>query len=133
MKWYLEDDVVMLLKTLKKEYLESTLDGKLCFSCPNMFTSKTNGLKPGQQDDWDSHISVDAQYMVAAPIISKKTEPIQYGQGQKLADKVRIHFQDENARYSPINCFRKITKGDLLQREDCHVFALGDLVDKSHP
>lgn len=128
--WYMEDDVIMLLKTLKKEYLESTLDGRLCFSCPNLFTSMTNNLKPGQQDIWDSHLTFEAMHLVFAPIISKDDEPLKYGPGVKIADKARLHACSNISQHSPMNCFRKITMEDIQQREECNVFALGNLVDR---
>lgn len=129
-EWHMESDVIMLLKTLKKEYLDSTLDGKLCFSCPNLFTSTTNDLKPGQQDARDSYLSFDAHHVVIAPIISKDGEPIQYGPTKKIADKARMHTCNSIVQRSPMNCFRKITMDDIQQRKECDVFALGDLVDR---
>ena len=129
-EWNMENDVIMLLKTLKKEYLDSTLDGKLCFSCPNLFSSTTNNLKPGQQDTWDSHLSFDAYHVVVAPIISKEGEPIKYGPAKKIADKTRMRTCNRIVQHSPINCFRKITMDDIQHHEKCDVFALGDLVNR---
>ena len=129
-EWHMESDIIMLLKTLKKEYLDSTLDGKLCFSCPSLFTSTINNLKPGQQDTWDSHLSFDAHHVVIAPIISKEDEPLQYGPAKKVADKTRMHTCNSIVQRSPMTCFRKVTMADLQEQKECDVFALGDLVDR---
>lgn len=129
-KWHMEDDIVMLLKTLKKEHLESTLDGRLCFSCPKLFTSTTNNLKPGQQDPWDSHLSFVAHQIMVAPIISNENEPLQYGASKKIADKARMHTCNSIVQRSPMTCFRKVTKSDIQEQKDCDVYALGDLVDR---
>lgn len=130
MTWHMEDDVVMLLKTLKKEYLQSTLDGKLCFSCPEVFSSATNNLLPGQQDSKDSYLTVSALHIVVAPIISKENEPIQYGQGKKLTDKGQVSILNDIAKHSPMNCFRKVTIDDIQQRGKYHIVAFGNLVDR---
>lgn len=129
-KWYMEEDVLFLLKTLKKEYLESTLDGKLCFCCPETFTSTTNGLLSGQQDTWDSYLSHKISHLVAAPIISGENEPIQYGTGIKLANKAYIHECNNIIQHSPFICFRKVQFSDIEHSKEYDVFKLGSLVDK---
>lgn len=127
--WHIEEDIVFLVKTLKKEYLQSTLEGKLFFSCPDTFISTGNNLASGQQDVYDSHLSFQAYHLVVAPIIAEDENGIRYGKGKKIADSARIHQINATSRHSPMICFRKVDESDIKVVDDCTIFALGDLVD----
>lgn len=128
--WNLEKDIVFLLKTLKKEHLKSTLEGKLFFSCPDTFVSSKNKLAPGQHDTFDSHLSFPIQHLLYAPIIQEDENGIEYGKGKKLADHAYIHLLNPISRQSPMICFRKVDKADIVEGEGYIIFSLGDLVEK---
>ena len=128
--WHMENDIVFLVKTLKKEYLQSTLEGKLFFSCPDTFISTNNNLASGQQDIYDSHLNFKAYHLVIAPIIKEDENGIQYGKGMKIADSVDMHRINETSRHSPMICFRKVDASDIKVVDECTIFALGNLVDR---
>ena len=128
--WHMENDIVFLVKTLKKEYLQSTLEGKLFFSCPDTFISTGNNLASGQQDIYDSHLNFMAHHLVVAPIIKEDENGIQYGKGMKIADSAYMHRINETSRHSPMICFRKVDVSDIKVVDECKIFALGNLVDR---
>lgn len=130
---YSEEDkkIVFLVKTMKKKYLEDTLQkGNLCFNVPGEFNSFDNGLAVGQQDEWDSHLNFDAKYILYAPIISEDDSKIHYGTPIKIADSAPIHKISGISKCTPLCSFRKVEKTDLVEKYGAIFFRLDNIVDR---
>ena len=125
-----KDEIVFLLKTLKKEHLETTLKkGQFCFSFPSIFHSPTN-LNSAQQDLWDSYSFSSIRNLVIAPIISDNESEIKYGSIRKLADTAEMHELSAISKLNPLCSFRKVEKNDIIWAKNAFIFSLGDLVEK---
>lgn len=119
-----------LIKTMKKEHLDSTLKkGTFCFNFPTVFNSPNN-LAPAQQDRWDSYLSFYATKIYYAPIISEDKDGIHYGPSKKVSDGARIHQRSNVSMYTPLCSFRKVEKDDLVEKYGATFFRLGDTVDR---
>lgn len=122
-----ENQVLFLLKTMKSEYLESTIKmGRFCFNHPSAF-NKWEDKEAAQYDKWDSHLSKQITNVHVFPITGYKDDgfPI-YGAGIKMTDSALLHLQSGVAKHSPICCFRAIMSDEVsFEKEEC-VYDLGD-------
>lgn len=125
-----ENRIVLLLKSMKNEYVNDTLTkGRFCFNHPvafNVWESKD----AAQYDPWDAHSAYDAIHLVYAPIIGEENGMPVYGQGHKFADKAFIHEQSGAAKHSPICCFRFIEENEVMWSQNGFEFSLGETADR---
>lgn len=107
-------EIIFLFKSMKQEYVEDTLrKGRFCFCHPTVF-SRWEDKDAAQYDRWEGHSSVEAIDLYVAPIVSEKEAgTITYGKMQKLADKGIVHMQTNEAKHTPICCFRMVERGDV--------------------
>ena len=85
-----DDQIIFLLKSMKKQYVEDTMHkGLFCFNHPTLF-SQWEDANAAQYDRWEAQSAFEATYLVAAPIIGEKNGMPIYGQGKKIADKAAI-------------------------------------------
>lgn len=125
-----EDEIILLLKTMKKEYLHDTMTkGRFCFNHPTVF-SKWENKDAAQYDRWEAHDAYEANNLVFYPIIGEKDGIPIYGQGRKTIDKAVIHKQSVTAMNTPICCFRCITQNECVIGEDSIIYSLGDTADR---
>ena len=121
---------MLLIKTLKKKHLASTLKkGEFCFNMPSVFNGGVN-LAPAQEDRWDSHLSFDASHIIVAPIIYKDESGPHYGTAEKLADYARIHLMLTESKHTPLCSFRKIQNSEYVWKYGAIFLRLGDVVDR---
>ncbi|HAN21642.1 MAG TPA: hypothetical protein DCP51_08235 [Clostridiales bacterium] len=101
------------IKFTKAEWAEDIKSqGKFYFNpAYKFFTSPHYSL--GQYDPWDSHVNINAKYLVYAPIIEENERGIKYGPGKKLADEARIHLLDNRNKNIPICCFRMVNDSEI--------------------
>lgn len=125
-----ENRIVLLLKSMKNEYVNDTLTkGRFCFNHPvafNMWESKD----AAQYDPWDAHSVYDATHLVYAPIIGKKDGMPVYGKLKKFADNAVIREQSGTVKHSPICCFRLIEENEVTCVENGIKFSLGEIADR---
>ena len=108
-----DEQIVFLLKTMKKKYVEDTMTkGRFCFNHPAVF-SQWEDINAAQYDRWEAQSAFEATYLVYAPIIGEKNGMPIYGQGKKIADKAIVHMQTDLAKNSPICCFRTVNKNEV--------------------
>lgn len=134
MKWQLSDEdnkIAFLMKSLKNDFLESTMNGQFYFSYPDTFTNANSDLGEGQQDRWDSHLSVQSP---------KEFFMVPIGEDGKLDIEHRIvlsrnepvHIISETSEHTPMCCFRKVEECDIEQYGSAIRFRLGNIVDRIH-
>ncbi len=122
--------IVFLLKTMNSKYLSDTVEkGRLCFCHPNVF-SGWEDRKAAQYDRWEGHSAFEANYIVVAPIVSEKPGRIVYGEGKVLADEGIVRLQTDNAKKTPICCFRAVDDSELTRIAGETVYSLGNTVDR---
>ncbi len=125
-----DDQIVFLLKSMKKQYVEDTMTkGRFCFNHPAIF-SQWEDANAAQYDRWEAHSAFEAMYLVAAPIIGEKDGMPIYGQGKKIADKAIIHMQTDIVKHSPICCFRTVRKNEVDFLSDKIEYTLGQTAQK---
>ena len=125
-----DDQIVFLLKSMKKQYVEDTMTkGRFCFNHPAIF-SQWEDANAAQYDRWEAHSAFEAMYLVAAPIIGEKDGMPIYGQGKKIADKAIIHMQTDIVKHTPICCFRTVRKTEVDFLNDKIQYTLGQTAQK---
>ena len=132
MKWQLSDEdnrILFLMKSLKSDYLESTMNGQFYFSYPDTFTSDNSDLGEGQRDRWDSHLSVHSpEEFFIAPIGEDGKSNIE--QRIVLSRNKPVHIISETSEHTPMCCFRKVEECDIEQYGSAIRFRLGNVVDR---
>lgn len=132
MKWQLNDEdtkIVFLMKSLKSDFLESTMNGQFYFSYPDAFTSDNSDLGEGQHDRWDSHLSVQSpKEFFKAPIGEDGRPDIDHR--IVLSRNKPVHIISETSEHTPICCFRKVEECDIEQYGSAIRFRLGNVVDR---
>lgn len=125
-----ENSIVLLLKSMKNEYVKDTLTkGRFCFNHPIAF-NKWESKDAAQYDPWDAHSAYDATYLVYAPIIGEENGMPIYGQGRKFADKAAVREQSGAVKHSPICCFRFIEENEVTWLENGFEFSLGETANR---
>lgn len=117
---------------MKSEYVEDTLKkGRFCFNHPSVF-NKWEREKSAQYDRWDGYSSIIARDLVYAPIIQDDENGTVYGKIKPLADKANLHIQMENAKHTPICCFRMIEENEITIDHESHTlnYSLGEIADR---
>lgn len=128
-EWKVDTSICGLLKTMKSEYLNDTLNkGRLYFNYPS-FYAKTE-LMSAQYDKYDSWEDIDAYSIIYAPIVEDDGKNIKYGQARKLSDHAVIHHITERNKHRPICCFRTIKRDDFHIENNAYYFSLGKTADK---
>lgn len=131
MKWQLSDEdnkIVFLMKSLKNDFLESTMNGQFYFSYPDTFTNANSDLGEGQRDRWDSHLSVQAlEEFFIAPIGEDGKPDIKHR--IILSRNKPVHIISKTSEHTPMCCFRKVEECDIEQYDNTIRFRLGDVVD----
>lgn len=131
--WNFDDvdrNILFLIKTMKHQYLESTLkQGRFCFNLPNVFNQSID-LKSAQQDKYDSYLSSSIQHLVVAPIISAPGQAIKYGKSNLISDHATIHYISDVVKQTPLCSFRKVEATDIESKYDVFFFCLGSTVDR---
>ncbi|MBR0541843.1 MAG: hypothetical protein IJK26_06505 [Clostridia bacterium] len=129
-KWNYEElnnDVVMLLKTLKSQYLTSTLDeGNLCFNKPQVF-QKSDDLAKGQADPWDSNKFFTALDLYVAPVISDTPEGTKYGKPIYIGTNIPMREISGQSKMTPVCCFRKVDESDFKEENGVYLFRLDEV------
>lgn len=121
-----ENQIVFLLKSMKREYLQNTIKrGIFCFNHPTVF-SKWEDDDAAQFDRWEAHDAYEGTHIVYAPIIEEKDGMPVYGKGRKLADKAVIHMQSDAIKHTPICCFRFIDQSEYKMVGDTMYYSLGE-------
>lgn len=125
-----DKEIVFLIKTMKKQYLESTLkEGTLCFNCPTLFNTSPQ-LAPAQFDQWDSHLSSKVRHVMYAPIISEDVNGFVYGTPKKLADSASLRMISSASKKTPLCSFRKVEETDFVSKYGAFFLKLGSVVDR---
>lgn len=127
-----ESKIPFLMKTMKAKHVEDTMKkGKFCFSHPSVFHRWEN-TQSAQSDIWDGYSSIIARDLVYAPIIQDDENGTVYGKIKPLADKANLHIQMENAKHTPICCFRMIEKNEISIDHESHTlnYSLGEIADR---
>ena len=133
-KWKLsveDQKIVFLIKTMHKRYLEDTLKkGSFCFNYPSVFNAVPD-LAPAQKDEWDSHLSYHAIRILFAPIsLEDENGGIYYERPTKIEDRALVHQISARSEFTPLCSFRKVDKGEILEKYGVGFFRLGDTVDR---
>ena len=105
---YIADDwrFPFLIKTMKKDYLERTLEeGRFCFNTPSAFI-EGKGLASAQQDKYEAHLSFEARHIMVAPILYEDENGPCYGTAERFAECAKAHFTTEDAKHTPLCSFR---------------------------
>lgn len=124
-EWKMDTAICGLLKTMKSEYVEDTLNkGRLFFNFPAFYGNTE--LMSAQYDKYDSWETDDVTHIMFAPIVEENENGIKYGPVQKLADHGQVHLILEGNRHRPICCFRTIKKEDFVEKNNVLYYSLGD-------
>lgn len=133
MPYYPEDrEFIFLLKSMKKEYVESTIKkGRFCFNHPSVFNEGEN-LNPAQVDKWDGHMSIKVKNLVIAHVLQDDENGYVTGEAMPLAEEAKLHIQSEVAKHTPICCFRIVEANEFsINTEERSLFySLGDIADR---
>lgn len=122
-----QERIVLLLKSMKKEYIENTIKrGQFCFNHPIVF-SEWDDADAAQYDRWEAHSAYSATDGMIFPIAGENNDgmPI-YESGRKFFDKAIVHEQFDSVKHTPICCFRLIEKREVEFTADGFKFSLGD-------
>lgn len=132
MRWQLSDEdnrIVFLMKSLKSDFLESTMNGQFYFSYPDAFTSNNSDLGEGQHDRWDSHLSIQSpKEFFKAPI--GEDGKININHRIVLSRGNPLHIISKTSKQTPMCCFRKVEECDIEQYGSAIRFRLGNVVDR---
>ena len=132
MEWKLSNNdnkIIFLMKTLKSDFLKSTMDGGLHFRYPNSFSKTNNDLASGQIDKWDSHLSFTSyDEFFMAPIGEDGKPDIE--NRTVIARNIPVHLISNISEKTPICCFRKIEECDIERYGNAFRFRLGNTVDR---
>ena len=121
----LNNDVVFLLKTLKHKYLDTTLkEGKLLFSKPERFQKSKENLSAGQVDPLDSHKTIKASKVFAAPVLCDTKEKFELGKPFLIAENATVSEISGLSKMTPMYCLRKIDKSDFTEHNGVLHFRL---------
>lgn len=124
--------IVFLLKTLKSEYLESTMKkGRFCFNPPSVF-NRWEDTNTAQYDKWDGHSCEIADKVLIAPIIQEDENGVVYGEVKALSNKAIIHTQSTKAKQTPICCFRSVDENEIAFDADTQTltYSLGNIAER---
>lgn len=125
-----DNQIIFLLKSMKKEYLNDTMKkGRFCFNHPTVY-SKWEDASAAQYDRWEAHDAYEATRILVAPIIGEKNRQPIYGAVKKLADKAIIHMQSDSVKHTPLCCFRCISRNEFELVGNDMVFSLGETADR---
>lgn len=134
MKWQLSDEdnrIVFLMKSLKSDFLESTMNGQFYFSYPEAFISDNSDLGDGQRDRWDSHLSVQSPEEFFIAPIGEDGKP-NIVQRMVFSRNKPVYIISETSEHTPLCCFRKVEECDIEQYGSAIRFRLGNVVDRIH-
>ncbi len=106
--------IPFLIKTLKQEFLDSTMKGRFCFNYPHAFNSDKSSTG-GQNDIWDSQICQKIRNIVIAECHDDGT----YGPVMPLADEAIMHKMSWISAHTPFCCFRKAEQCDFEIIDGC--------------
>ena len=123
--------IVFLMKSLKSDFLESTMNGQFYFSYPDTFTSDNSDLGDGQHDRWDSHLSVQSPKEFFKAPFGKDGRP-DIDHRIVLSRNKPVHIISETSEHTPMCCFRKVEECDIEQYDSAIRFRLGNVVDRIH-
>lgn len=133
MPYYPENrEFIFLLKSMKKEYVESTIKkGRFCFNHPSVF-NEGEDLNPAQVDKWDGHMSIKVKNLVIAPVLQDDENGYVTGEVVPFADEAKLHIQSGVAKHTPICCFRIVEANEVLinTEEKTLFYSLGDIADR---
>lgn len=126
----IEGPFPFLLKTMKSEYVEDTMKyGRFCFNHPSIF-NKWENTQAAQYDKWEAHSAFNATHLMYYPSVGEKDGYLIYGEGLNFADKAIVREQTEEAKHSPICCFRIVEENEINPIPDGIEFSLGEIADR---
>ena len=121
---------MILIKTMKKKHLASTLkEGRFCFNVPVVFNNGVS-LAAAQQDVHDSHFPLNVLHPMIAPIVYEDENGPHYGEIIELADKATMHLQTFLSAHTPLCSFRLVKEQEFVYKYGVAFFRLGNLVDR---
>lgn len=112
--WHEDKKIPFLIKTLKYEFLDSTMKGSFCFNYPHTFNSDKSNTG-GQNDRWDSQVFRKIREIVIAECHDDGT----YGPVMPFADEAVLHKMSWTNAHTPFCCFRKAEPCDFEIIDGC--------------